>query len=103
MRQQLIRLKDRLSDLSMRNRSIRLLKVNHKWGLDLYRLDAVRGRGAVEQILRDVLSKKEKVSLLRITSDERQMMSLGHRLTALYRNLRRIEEETGMDDLYLGY
>lgn len=103
MRQQLIRLKDRLSDLSMRNRSIRLLKVNHKWGLDLYRLDAVRGRGAVEQILRDVLSKKEKVSLLRITSDERQMMSLGHRLTALYRNLRRIEEETGMYDLYLGY
>lgn len=103
LRQKLILLKDRLSDLSMGNRSIRLLKVNHKWGLDLSRLDGVRGAGTTEQILEGVLSRRAKVPLLRITSDERRLMSLGHRLTTLYRNLRRIEEETGMYDLYLGY
>lgn len=103
MREQLTRLKDRLNDLSLRNRSIRLLKLNKKWNVDLLQLDGIQGDGGTEKILGAVLSRREKVSLLRITSGNRRMESMGHRLTTLYRNLRQIEEETGMYDLYLGY
>ncbi|PTM59855.1 AAA domain-containing protein [Desmospora activa] len=103
MKEQLIRLKDRLNDLSLRNRSIRLVRINQKWGMDLLQLDAIRGEGTAQKILDGVMTRRQKVSLLRVTSDDPQAHALSRSLTTLYRNHRQIEEESGLYDLYVGY
>ena len=39
MKEKLIRMRDKLNDISRRNRSIRLLKIYNKWSFDLTELD----------------------------------------------------------------
>lgn len=103
MKEQLIRLKDRLNDLSLRNRSIRLVRINQKWGMDLLQLDGIRGEGTAQKILDGVMTRRQKMSLLRVTSDDQLAHALARSLTTLYRNHRQIEEESGLYDLYIGY
>jgi len=105
MIQKLDFLKDRLSDLSKRNRSIRLMKLTDKWTIDLFELERVyKEKNRTSSILEEILNNKQNEILLfkRDMNDEKKMV-LTHKLTSLHRNLKGIEEETGMYDFYLGY
>ncbi|MBA4493338.1 AAA domain-containing protein [Paenactinomyces guangxiensis] len=103
MEQRLIRLKDRLSDLSRRNRSLRLLKLPSKWTFDLTELDSEEGPSQVTKMLNQIISGKKKVRLTHSSLPERKLQTIGQSLTHLYRNMKAIEDETGLYDLYIGY
>ncbi len=105
MIQKLDYLKDRLSDLSKRNRSIRLMKLADKWAVDLTELELVyQYKTQNSSLLDDIIkNKKNEISLFKRDMNDEKKMLLSHKLTSLHRNLKGIEEETGMYDLYLGY
>jgi hypothetical protein len=61
MKDQLIHMRDKLNDISKRNRSIRLLRLQNKWSFNLRELDKpsdeLRSSTIVEQVIKH--SKKE--------------------------------------------
>ncbi|MCQ6265131.1 AAA domain-containing protein [Fictibacillus sp. WQ 8-8] len=101
MKQKLINLKDRLNDLSKRNRSIRMLKIYDKWAFDLSNL--LKLDKDPLDVIKRVLEQKGNISLLKqdVNNDKTQLYSA--KLNNLYRNMKAIEEETGLYDLYMGY
>ncbi|MEH7333959.1 AAA domain-containing protein [Neobacillus drentensis] len=107
MKDKLIHMRDKLNDISRRNRSIRLLKLYNKWSFDLTDLDSLSmlskekaSAAIVEQIISQ--SKKEIILLKPAMNNERSM-NLSKKLTDLYRNIKGIEDETGIHDFYLGF
>ncbi|MEH7749412.1 DUF4011 domain-containing protein, partial [Neobacillus drentensis] len=107
MKDKLIHMRDKLNDISRRNRSIRLLKLYNKWSFDLTDLDNLSrlskekaSTAIVEQITHQT---KNDVILLKPTINNELSMSLSRKLTDLYRNIKGIEDETGIHDFYLGF
>ncbi|WP_066255611.1 DUF4011 domain-containing protein [Neobacillus drentensis] len=107
MKDKLIHMRDKLNDISRRNRSIRLMKLYNKWSFDLTDLDNLSrlskekaSTAIVEQIINQT---KNEVILLKPTINNELSMSLSRKLTDLYRNIKGIEEETGIHDFYLGF
>ncbi|WP_235846845.1 AAA domain-containing protein [Neobacillus soli] len=107
MKDKLIHMRDKLNDISRRNRSIRLLKLYNKWNFDLTELDTISklskekvSASMVEQI---VNQSKNEVILLKPTINNEVSMSLSRKLTDLFRNIKGIEDETGIHDFYLGF
>ncbi|MGP4077442.1 AAA domain-containing protein [Halobacillus sp. K22] len=100
MKEKMVLLRDRLNDLSRRNRSIRMLKLYDKWTFDISELKKINVNP--EEYLRDLLDKKEK-TFVKQSHDQEEAMVLSKKLTTLFRNLNAIEEETGLYDLYAGY
>jgi superfamily I DNA and/or RNA helicase len=101
MKDKLIALKDRLNDLSKRNRSLRMLKRYDKWAFDLNDLSRV---GKDPNALIDSVAKQTvNQTLVKQDLDNEDTLVLSHKLTNLYRNLKSIEEETGLYDLFVGY
>ena len=105
MRQKLEKLRDRLSDLSKRNRSLRLLKIYDKWNFDLAQLDGIEEarHSTTEQVLRKIVGGSGDIFLVSTQANETVTMRASHRLSTLYRNINAIEEETGIYNLYIGY
>ncbi|WP_234410389.1 DUF4011 domain-containing protein [Caldalkalibacillus mannanilyticus] len=103
MKKQLSHLKDRLNDISKRNRSIRLLRLYNKWNLDLYELNCVLTEGITDGIIDQIIDQKDRISLLTIKGDDADKLALSQRLTTLFRNMKSIEDETGLYDFYFGY
>ncbi|WP_163536220.1 AAA domain-containing protein [Gracilibacillus sp. YIM 98692] len=93
-------LRDRLNNISRSNRSIRLLKLYNKWTFDLNEL--LKIDKDPDQVLDDFIDKKTK-SIVKEKADLDASFTLSRKLTTLYRNIKSIEEETGLYDLYLGY
>ncbi|ENH97584.1 hypothetical protein J416_06218 [Gracilibacillus halophilus YIM-C55.5] len=100
MKNKLQVLSDRLNDISRSNRSIRLLKMYNKWTFDLSQLIKI-DKNPME-MLQALLNHQPK-QLLKEKADDERVLSLSRKLTTLYRNIRSIEEETGLYDLYLGF
>lgn len=101
VKDKMIYLKDRLNDLSRRNRSIRMLKKYDKWSFDL---NSVKQLDQDPQTVLDaIITKKGKVDLLKQNVNNEESLNLSGKLTSLFRNLKSIEEETGLYDLYIGY
>jgi hypothetical protein len=107
MKDKLIHMRDKLNDISRRNRSIRLMKLYNKWSFDLTELDALSrlskekvSMAIIEQIIQQ---SKNEVILLKPTINHEVSMNLSKKLTDLYRNIKGIEEETGIHDFYLGF
>ncbi|PLS09636.1 AAA domain-containing protein [Neobacillus cucumis] len=107
MKDKLIHMRDKLNDISRRNRSIRLVKLYNKWSFDLTDLDAMdklskekQSESIVEQI---VHRSKHELILLKPTLTNDISMVISKKLTDLYRNIKAIEEETGIHDFYLGF
>lgn len=96
------RLRDRLSDLSMRNRSLRLVRLPKKRAFDLAWLDAVHpGHSAL--VLERVLSgRRNKTALLAVGTDDEDAQALHRGLNYLHREVRLVEEERGVYDLSVG-
>jgi len=97
LKEKLTVLKDRLNDISRRNRSIRMLKVYNKWNFDLSEVGKINKN---PQDILDVLIKNNRqVELVKQNVNEEESLLLSGKLTTLYRNLKSIEDETGLYDL----
>ncbi|USB33204.1 AAA domain-containing protein [Paenibacillus sp. YPG26] len=105
MKEQLSHMRDKLNNINKRNRSIRLLKVYQKWSFDIAMLDTLEEHEGAQTVLRKIVdpNTKGKVTLLKPSLDNEKSMSLSKRLTDLYRQIKALEDETGVHDLYLGY
>ncbi|WP_249870765.1 AAA domain-containing protein [Oceanobacillus saliphilus] len=101
MKEKLTVLKDRLNDLSRRNRSIRMLKSYNKWNFDISEL--VKLNRIPNDIIDAIIKNNSKIELLKQNINDETSLHLSGKLTTLYRNLKSIEDETGLYDLYLGY
>ncbi|WP_035725617.1 DUF4011 domain-containing protein, partial [Gracilibacillus boraciitolerans] len=100
MKHKLQTLSDRLNDISRSNRSIRLLKLYNKWTFDLAELAKIEKNSM--EILKALTDNKSKL-FVKEKADNQTELALSRKLTTLFRNIRSIEEETGLYDLYLGY
>jgi hypothetical protein len=83
------------------------MKLYNKWSFDLTELDALSrlskekvSMAIIEQIIQQ---SKNEVILLKPTINHEVSMNLSKKLTDLYRNIKGIEEETGIHDFYLGF
>ena len=103
MKDKLIHMRDKLNDISRRNRSIRLLKIYNKWSFDLTELDKLSenvSKSIVEKIIKQT---KSEIILVKPTMNNEDSMVLSKKLTDLSRNIKGIEDESGMHDFYLGF
>lgn len=104
MKEKLGHMRDKLNDISKRNRSIRLLKLYSKWSFDLVELNKRLELGLAEEIVKKVLSNsKQDIPILYPKVSQEESMILSKKLTDLYRNMKGIEDESGVYDFYLGY
>lgn len=101
MKEKMLYLKDKLNDLSRRNRSIRMLKKYDKWSFDISTITKLDQDP--QEILDAIITKKSKIDLVKQSVNNEESLALSGKLTSLYRNLKSIEEETGIYDLYIGY
>lgn len=101
VKEKMVFLKDRLNDLSRRNRSIRMLKKYDKWSFDLNSIKQLEQDP--QTVLNTIITKKSKLDLLKQNVNNEESLNLSGKLTSLYRNLKSIQEETGLYDLYIGY
>ncbi|MEH7237633.1 AAA domain-containing protein [Bacillus sp. JJ1562] len=101
MKEKLTILKDRLNDISRRNRSIRMLKVYNKWNFDLGEVAKINKNP--QDIVDAIIKNNNKIELVKQNVRDDESLNLSARLTTLYRNLKSIEDETGLYDLYIGY
>ena len=97
------RLRDKLSDLSMRNRSLRLIRLPKKRAFDLAWLDKVHP-GDSSRVLERVLSgRKQTVALLSVGTDDEDAQAIHKGLTYLDREVRLVQAERGVYDLSIGF
>ncbi|WP_019416008.1 AAA domain-containing protein [Paenisporosarcina sp. TG20] len=98
MKQELVQMRDKLNNISKRNRSIRLLKLYDKWSYDL----TETSNEIVETVVLEMKKKSTKSFSLLKKNDDDKNASISRKLTTLYRNMKAIEDETGIYDFYLG-
>jgi len=68
VREKLIHMRDKLNDISRRNRSIRLLKMYNKWSFDLTQLDQISP--VSDSIVKKIVTQsKQEIPLLKPTID----------------------------------
>jgi very-short-patch-repair endonuclease len=106
MKDQLVHMRDKLNNINKRNRSIRLLKLHNKWSFDLTELDKLseEDQGVSKKIVDKIVKQsKSEITLLKPSMDDDDSMVLSKKLTDLSRNMKSIEEEKGIHDLYLGF
>ncbi|PLR98526.1 DUF4011 domain-containing protein [Bacillus sp. T33-2] len=104
MKDKLIHMRDKLNDISRRNRSIRMLKLYNKWSFDLTELDGLADEVVSKSIVEKVIKQsKSAIVLLKPSVNDEKSMVVSRKLTDLNRNMKGIEEETGVHDFYLGF
>lgn len=100
-------MRDKINDISRRNRSIRLLKLYNKWSFDLTELDSLsklsKEKASVSVVEQIMNQSKNEITLLKPTINNEVSMKLSRKLTDLFRNIKGIEDETGIHDFYLGF
>jgi hypothetical protein len=95
-------LRDRLSDLSMRNRSLRLARLTKSRAFDLAWLDRAADASS-SRVLEALLSgRKATVKLLDVGTDDPDAIALHKGLVYLDRDVRLVEQERGVYDLSVG-
>ncbi|WP_232787153.1 hypothetical protein [Planococcus sp. MB-3u-03] len=90
MKQELVHMRDKLNNISKRNRSIRLLKLYDKWSFDLTRSSVETAESIVEG-----LKKKSTKSFSLLTKDEETDVMINRKLTNLYRNIKELKMKRG--------
>ncbi|MGZ4159200.1 MAG: hypothetical protein ACXVNF_00145 [Neobacillus sp.] len=72
MKDQLIHMRDKLNDISRRNRSIRLVKLYNKWSFDLTELDKLSDSPVSETIVEKIINqtKNEDTNLNSLIKDK---------------------------------
>lgn len=96
------KLRDQLSDLTMRNRSLRLARLPKSRAFDLAWLDR-DDRGLSAGVLKQLLSgRNTSVKLVDVGGDDAHADGLHRGLTYLDREVRLVEQERGVYDLSVG-
>jgi hypothetical protein len=96
------RLRDRLSDLSMRNRALRLVRLPKKRAFDLAWLDRAQPGESGVALQKLLSGRAQDALLLKINSEEDESLGLHRGLVALDREVRLMEAERGAYDLAVG-
>ncbi|MBU1197304.1 hypothetical protein KJ765_02205 [Candidatus Micrarchaeota archaeon] len=94
-------LKDRLTDVSKKNRSLRLLRLNMRLHFDLHNL-VEDSEGETPGIL-EKIRKRKTVRLVKVFSSNEKHLNLSYKLNHLQREADFIEKESGNYDLFIGY
>ncbi|TSI02648.1 AAA domain-containing protein [Lysinibacillus sp. BW-2-10] len=105
MKANLMHMRDKLNNINKRNRSIRLLKMYQKWSFDLASIDSINGKEDAQSIVTKIIEQKSKgkIVLVNPSLDDDKSMMLSQKLTDLYRQIKAMEDESGVHDFYLGY
>ena len=96
------RLRDRLSDLSMKNRSLRLVRLPKKRAFDLAWLDQVTEGSSLAVLERLISGRRQTTPVLHVGTRDEEAQSLHRGLTYLHREVNLVEDERGVYDLSLG-
>lgn len=102
---ELFTLRDRLLNLSSRNRSMSLPRLEARWTFDLSNLNIFANETG-PNLLRHCLSKStSKVILPKPLSDQEvtEYKRYAQRLLYLYRSMNELQKEKGLHDLYIGF
>ncbi|NGQ93565.1 DUF4011 domain-containing protein [Brevibacillus sp. SYP-B805] len=102
MKELLIRYRDRLTDITARNKSLRLLRLTNKNHFDLQSLQSIDDE-APSRVLREIFSVKPTVALLPCNTFDEEGVLLNRRLTQLKREIDLIEQETGMNTFHIAF
>lgn len=108
-------LKNRLNNLSPRNRSLRLMRISKEWNFDLHSLEDIE-INASHRILNCLIEDVKSISLMSIKQssciysdidcEEKTVQiqkKLFNHLNSLNRKSKSLENETGIYDLFIGY
>lgn len=94
--------KQRLINLNQKNRSLKLSKISPNRDFDLFDFSHENNEPA-QSLLLDII-KQKPITLIKSTSSRLESTNkLDSRLKQLYRKYRSIFEETGLQDLYVGF
>lgn len=96
-------LRDQLSDLSMRNRSLRLVRLYKKSAFDIAALDELKPGRAQETLDKLLSSSKRATKLVALLSGDESEQTLSDGLKYLHRDVRLVREDRGLEDLALGW
>ncbi len=94
-------LRDQLTDVSKRNRSLHLSRLNMRMHFDLYELFDENKEEA--QKLATKIENRKPLRLVKVITPNEDDMAASYRLTHLQREADFIEKETGNYDMYAGY
>jgi len=93
--------RDRLLHVDWRNRSILLKKVEKRWTFDLAALWASEPKA--DEVLKKALWTKGQYCLVKDSDLSEPAIAFRSHLTQVERSCRLVFEETGLDDVYLGF
>lgn len=94
--------KTRLTNLSQRNRTLRLSRLSPRRDFDLASFSYLEGESDVRMV--EKILRRHKTTLIGSLSNRvEELGPLDNRLTKIYRELRLIEEENGTYSFFLGY
>lgn len=96
-------LRDRLSDLSLRNRALRLIRLPKKRAFDLASLDVVAPGSASDALARILSGRKTSARFLEVFAEREESIELDKSLKYLAREVLLVEQERGVYDLSLGF
>ncbi len=101
---ELNKLRDRLLNVSSRNRSIRLNRLDKKSAFDLSLLNGF-GTTVTNELIEHCLTSEAEIKIFPQKTDGNQRLwdSLSPQLTHLHRNISEIYQEKGLHDLYIGF
>lgn len=102
MREILHSYKLRLTNISQGNRAIKLMKLSPRRDMDFTNL-AFLEEDSAEDLFRKVLSGKNHRLIHKLDSRHEKTNLIDKQLNLIYRELQAIYEETGTQDLYVGY
>lgn len=94
--------RDRLTDLTARNKSVRLMRLTNKNHFDVYSFSQVKEKLG-ERILDEICNLKNQVALFPLNNFEEEAIILNRKLTQLKREIDLIEQETGVNTFYVAY
>lgn len=94
--------RDRLTDLSRKNKSLRLLRLVQKNHFDLATLNLLKP-GITQKFMDGVFSVKSQVPLYTTIAENDDEMVLQRRLTNLKRDVDLLEQETGTNAFHVAY
>jgi len=103
IRELLAMFRDRLTDLTGRNKSLKLMKLYNKSHFDLWALDSWKEGHGLDVLTRFLAKPNAVVPFLTVGDLSETGGQLNHRLTQLKREIDLIEQETGSNTFYIAF
>lgn len=94
--------RDRLTDLTANNKSLRLTRLTNKNHFDIHTLESIEN-GLEVRVMEGICAQSEEILLMPQNSLEEGAILANRKLTQLKREIDLIEQETGNNPFYIGY